>query len=77
MQRTFDVQAVRDQFPALGREYNGRPVVYFDGPGGTQTPPRVKSVQPAFAHGLPCVQMLPGHSAAPPLPPLTSIVLQV
>ena len=36
MQRTFDVQAVRDQFPALGREYNGRPVVYFDGPGGSQ-----------------------------------------
>ena len=36
MQRTFDVQAVRDQFPALGREYDGRPVVYFDGPGGSQ-----------------------------------------
>ena len=36
MQRTFDVQAVRDQFPALGRVYNGRGVVYFDGPGGSQ-----------------------------------------
>jgi cysteine desulfurase family protein (TIGR01976 family) len=36
MQRTFDVQAVRDQFPALGRTHNGRDVVYFDGPGGSQ-----------------------------------------
>jgi cysteine desulfurase family protein (TIGR01976 family) len=36
MQRTFDVAAVRDQFPALGREYKGRGVVYFDGPGGSQ-----------------------------------------
>jgi cysteine desulfurase family protein (TIGR01976 family) len=36
MQRTFDAQAVREQFPALGREYKGRRVVYFDGPGGSQ-----------------------------------------
>jgi cysteine desulfurase family protein (TIGR01976 family) len=36
MQRTFNIQAVREQFPALGREYEGRPVVYFDGPGGSQ-----------------------------------------
>jgi cysteine desulfurase family protein (TIGR01976 family) len=36
MQRTFDVRAVREQFPALGRRYNGRGVVYFDGPGGSQ-----------------------------------------
>jgi cysteine desulfurase family protein (TIGR01976 family) len=36
MQRTFDVQAVRDQFLALGRTYNGRGVVYFDRPGGSQ-----------------------------------------
>jgi cysteine desulfurase family protein (TIGR01976 family) len=36
MQRTIDVQAVRDQFPALGRTHNGRDVVYFDGPGGSQ-----------------------------------------
>src|SRR5215210_1623116 len=36
MQRTFDVQAVREQFPALGRTHNGRLVVYFDGPGGSQ-----------------------------------------
>src|SRR5215210_723898 len=36
MQRTFDVQAVREQFPALGRTHRGRGVVYFDGPGGSQ-----------------------------------------
>ena len=36
MQRTFDVEAVRDQFPALGRTYHGHRVVYFDGPGGSQ-----------------------------------------
>ena len=32
----FDVEAVREQFPALGRKWNGRRVVYLDGPGGSQ-----------------------------------------
>ena len=36
MQRTFDVTAVREQFPALKREHNGRRVAYLDGPGGSQ-----------------------------------------
>jgi cysteine desulfurase family protein (TIGR01976 family) len=36
MQCTFDVQAVREQFPAIRRTHNGRGVVYFDGPGGSQ-----------------------------------------
>ncbi len=36
MQRTYDVRAVREQFPALGRRHNGRRVAYFDGPGGSQ-----------------------------------------
>ena len=36
MQRTYDVRAVREQFPALGRTHNGHRVVYFDGPGGSQ-----------------------------------------
>ncbi|MDQ4128357.1 MAG: cysteine desulfurase-like protein [Actinomycetota bacterium] len=36
MRRTFDMQSVREQFPALRRTYEGRPVVYFDGPGGSQ-----------------------------------------
>jgi cysteine desulfurase family protein (TIGR01976 family) len=29
---------IRSHFPALEREYNGFPVAYFDGPGGTQVP---------------------------------------
>lgn len=37
----FDVTAIRAQFPALRREHDGRPVVFLDGPGGTQVPERV------------------------------------
>lgn len=33
--------SIRSQFPALAREYLGRPVAYFDGPGGTQVPTSV------------------------------------
>jgi cysteine desulfurase family protein (TIGR01976 family) len=29
---------IRDHFPALQRTHNGRPVAYFDAPGGTQVP---------------------------------------
>ncbi len=32
----FPIQAVRQQFPALNRTYKGKPVIYFDGPGGSQ-----------------------------------------
>lgn len=32
------VEQIRSHFPALGRELNGRPFAYFDGPGGTQVP---------------------------------------
>lgn len=32
---------IREQFPALKLESGGRPVVFFDGPGGTQVPQRV------------------------------------
>ncbi len=37
----FDVPYVRHQFPALERAIDGRPVAYFDSPGGTQVPRRV------------------------------------
>jgi cysteine desulfurase family protein (TIGR01976 family) len=37
----FDVEALRSEFPALALEHDGRPVAYFDGPGGTQVPQRV------------------------------------
>lgn len=32
----LDVDAVRSRFPALAREHDGQPYVFFDGPGGTQ-----------------------------------------
>lgn len=37
----FDADALRAEFPALAREQGGRPVVFLDGPGGTQVPQRV------------------------------------
>ncbi len=39
---TFDVDAIRRQFPALSLTgEDGRPLALFDGPGGTQVPERV------------------------------------
>lgn len=35
------LDAIRGQFPALARRHKGRPVAYFDGPGGTQVPQAV------------------------------------
>jgi cysteine desulfurase family protein (TIGR01976 family) len=40
-QASLDVQAVRSRFSALAREVAGSPVVYLDGPGGSQTPDEV------------------------------------
>ena len=37
----FDVAAIRKQFPSLSQTQDGKPVVYFDNPGGTQVPQRV------------------------------------
>jgi cysteine desulfurase family protein (TIGR01976 family) len=34
----LEVAAVRDHFPALARELDGRPIVYFDGAAGSQVP---------------------------------------
>jgi len=34
-------EAIRPQFPSLARTQNGRPVVYLDGPGGSQVPETV------------------------------------
>jgi len=34
----LDPNPIRAQFPALTRTHDGRPLVYFDGPGGTQVP---------------------------------------
>lgn len=33
-----DIKTIRARFPALTRKHEGKPVAYFDGPGGTQVP---------------------------------------
>ncbi|MEO8273213.1 MAG: cysteine desulfurase-like protein [Chloroflexota bacterium] len=38
---TFDVDAIRARFPALSMTHDGQPMVFFDGPGGTQVPQSV------------------------------------
>lgn len=45
----LDLGWIRAQFPALRQEMNGHPVVFLDGPGGTQVPGRVID---AIAHHL-------------------------
>src|SRR3954463_16533486 len=35
---TASTSEIRSHFPALERRHAGRPVAYFDGPGGTQVP---------------------------------------
>ncbi len=41
MSIVFDPESCRRQFPALQREVDGNPVVYFDGPAGSQVPAAV------------------------------------
>jgi cysteine desulfurase family protein (TIGR01976 family) len=38
---TLDIAALRARFPALALTQDGKPFVYFDGPGGTQVPETV------------------------------------
>ena len=38
MEQGFDNQHLRRQFPSRERTIDGSPAIYFDGPGGTQTP---------------------------------------
>jgi cysteine desulfurase family protein (TIGR01976 family) len=44
------VEAIRVQFPALERVHGGRPVAYFDGPGGTQVPRPVVDVMTDYLY---------------------------
>jgi cysteine desulfurase family protein (TIGR01976 family) len=45
------LDSIRARFPALARHHNGRPVAYFDGPGGTQVPqPVVDAVSDYLLH---------------------------
>ncbi len=50
---SFDPEILRREFPALALEQDGRPVVFLDGPGGTQVPQRVIA---AVGEYLPAVQ---------------------
>jgi cysteine desulfurase family protein (TIGR01976 family) len=47
----LDPLSIRQLFPALSRELHGRPVVYLDGPGGTQTPHAVSAAMGAVLDG--------------------------
>jgi cysteine desulfurase family protein (TIGR01976 family) len=37
----LDIPAIRSRFPALSLTHEGEPIVFFDGPGGTQVPESV------------------------------------
>ena len=41
---TFDVSAIRKDFPILNREVNGKPLIYFDNAATSQTPQQVIDV---------------------------------
>ena len=44
-----DIDLIREKFPALTRTFNGRPIAYFDGPGGTQVPHQVlKAIETSY-----------------------------
>ncbi len=38
MSRAFDIDAIRNEFPILSREVNGKPLVYFDNAASAQKP---------------------------------------
>ena len=52
MATPFDVEALRAEFPALARRHDGRPVVFLDGPGGTQVPQRVIDAVSTYFHDM-------------------------
>jgi cysteine desulfurase family protein (TIGR01976 family) len=45
------VASIRSDFPALQRRHEGRPVAYFDGPGGTQVPRPVVEAMTGYLTG--------------------------
>lgn len=44
---SLDIQQIRNEFPVLGQEVNGKPLIYFDNAASSQT---VKSVVEALTH---------------------------
>ena len=48
---TFDIANIRADFPILGREVNGKPLVYLDNGASSQKPQVViDAVTQAYAH---------------------------
>jgi len=41
MAHSFDPYDLRKKFPSLARKQDGKPTIFFDGPGGTQVPQTV------------------------------------
>ncbi len=41
MTASYDIDLIREKFPALSQETNGKPWVFLDNPGGTQVPQQV------------------------------------
>lgn len=47
----YDVNGIREEFPVLGREINGKPLVYLDNTATSQTPRRVvEAVDNVYYH---------------------------
>ena len=51
MTTSFDPDSCRQNFPALEREVDGLPAVYFDGPAGSQVPRIVIDAMSAYLGG--------------------------
>ena len=51
IKRPFDVDAIRAEFPILGREVNGRPLVYLDSAASAQKPEAVIEAMAAAMRG--------------------------
>lgn len=68
---SFDVSAIRRQFPALQWQRDGRPAVFFDGPAGSQVPQRVVD---AMAHYL--TTMNANHGGAFPTSQASDAMLE-
>ncbi|MBE2183505.1 MAG: cysteine desulfurase-like protein [Anaerolineae bacterium] len=49
---SWNVEAVRSQFPALHKTINGRTPIFFDGPAGTQVPRRVIDAVSAYFENI-------------------------
>lgn len=48
----FPISSVREQFPALKRTFNGKPVAYLDGPGGSQVvKPSIEAITKYMENG--------------------------